>query len=108
MKQTNTVMLAGKLDELGDSLLGTLGDWGEAGLKVALTVLVLAAIVRQFSVKAAIGAVLGLIIVLSLYVARNDLAGLFSDEVKNPANGAGSITLVVSPRTTADGSGGVL
>ncbi|WP_407842137.1 hypothetical protein ACE1OC_43065 (plasmid) [Streptomyces sp. DSM 116496] len=108
MNPTNTVMLAGKLDELGDSLLGTLGDWGDNGLKVALTVLVLAAIVRQFSVKAAIGAVLGLIVVLSLYAARNELAAMFSDEVKNPANVTGSSTLVVSPRATADGRGGVL
>lgn len=102
------VMLAGKLDELGDSLLETFGDWGEAGLKVALTVLVLAAIVRQFSIKAAIGAVLGLIVVLSLYASRNDLAGMFSDEVKNPANGAGSVTLVISPVAPADGSEGAL
>ncbi|MFZ3475707.1 hypothetical protein ACODT3_42090 [Streptomyces sp. 4.24] len=108
MNPTDSVMLAGKLDALGDSLLGTLGDWGDTGLKVALTLVVFVAIVRNFSMKAGIGAVLAMILALSLYESRESLSAMFSDEINHPANGAGTVTLVVTPRTTADTDGGVL
>lgn len=103
MNPTNTVMLAGKLDDLGDSLLGTLADWGDKGLKVALTAVVLVVIVRNFSLKAGIGALLALIIALGLYNSRETLAAMFSDEINNPAVGAGPVTLVITPGTTASG-----
>ncbi|MFD9356431.1 hypothetical protein [Streptomyces sp. NPDC060031] len=103
MIPTDTVMLAGKLDVLGNSLLGTLSGWGDKGLKVALTVVVLAAVVRNFSLKAGIGALLAMIVALSLYNSRESIAGMFSDEINNPAHGAGSITLVVPPDTAARG-----
>ncbi|MFF3214138.1 hypothetical protein ACFYYB_26115 [Streptomyces sp. NPDC002886] len=103
MNPPNSVMLAGQLDALGDSLLGTLGDWSDTGLKVALTVVVLVAIVRNFSLKAGIGALIAMIIALGLYNSRNDLSNMFTDEVKHPAIGAGSVTLVVAPDGTAGG-----
>ncbi|MFD9338651.1 hypothetical protein ACFWBF_30290 [Streptomyces sp. NPDC060028] len=103
MNPTDTVMLAGKLDVLGNSLLGTLSSWGDKGLKVALMVVVLAAIVRNFSLKAGIGALLAMIVALSLYNSRDSIAGMFSDEINNPAHGAGSITLVVIPDITVSG-----
>ncbi|MER5870496.1 hypothetical protein [Streptomyces sp. NPDC002044] len=93
----NSVVLAGGLDVLGDSLLNTLGDWGDKGLKVILTLVVLVIIARSLSVKAAIGAVLAMIIALSLYASRDSLASLFSDEINNPASGAGQVTAVFTP-----------
>lgn len=105
MNPTTNMMLAGKLDALGNSLLGTLSDWGDKGLKVALTVVVLVAIVRNFSLKAGIGALLAMIIALGLYNSREAIAGMFSDEINHPATTTGSMHLVVTPASAGDGGG---
>ncbi|MFD3938227.1 hypothetical protein ACFWSF_09505 [Streptomyces sp. NPDC058611] len=97
MNTVDSMMLAGGLDVLGDSLLNTFGDWGDKGLKVVLTLVVLVIIARSLSLKAAIGAVLAMIIALSLYASRDSLSSLFSDEINNPASGAGQVTIVSTP-----------
>ncbi|MEU3315801.1 hypothetical protein ABZ743_24435 [Streptomyces sp. NPDC006662] len=101
-------ILAGKLDELGDSLIGTLAGWSDKGLKVALTVVVLVTVARRFSLKAGIGALIAMVIALGLYEARESLSGAVKDEINNPAKGAGAVTIVVTPSPAAGGSGGVL
>lgn len=90
-------MLAGELDVLGDSLIGTVGGWADNGLKVVLVVLVLAAIARTFSFKAALGALLAMALALGIYGARESLSGKVTDQIKNPATGAGIHTVVVHP-----------
>lgn len=97
MNITSPVLLAGALDELGDGLLSTVGGWADGGLKVALVVLVLAAIARSFSFKAALGALLAMVIALGIYDARESMSGKVTDEIKNPANGAGVHTVVIDP-----------
>jgi hypothetical protein len=82
------VMLAGQLDDLGDSWITMLEDWATKGLQAGLIVLVVVIMVQRFSLKAGIGALLLMIIALGLYDSREDLADMFTDEVKNPANGA--------------------
>ncbi|MCX4515926.1 hypothetical protein OHA27_38065 [Streptomyces sp. NBC_01619] len=100
------VQLAGKLDQLGDSWLATLGDWGDKGLNVALIGIVVITVVRKVSLKAGIGALIGLVLALGIYNSRTTLADLFEDEVRNPATGAGIPTVVVPGQP--DRSGGVL
>ncbi|MFD9223516.1 hypothetical protein ACFWDI_26750 [Streptomyces sp. NPDC060064] len=95
---TSDVQLAGKLADLGDSWLTTLGPWGDKGLQVALVAIVVITVVRKVSLKAGIGALIGLVVALGIYNSRGTLANLFEDEVNNPAKGAGAITLVVSPQ----------
>ncbi|MFB6617684.1 hypothetical protein ACFCV9_26305 [Streptomyces sp. NPDC056367] len=97
MNTTSPVLLAGQLDLLGDGLLTTLGGWADNGLKVALAVLVLAAIARSFSFKAALGALLAMVIALGIYNGRDSLSGKVTDEIKNPATGAGIHTVVIDP-----------
>ncbi|MFJ3176070.1 hypothetical protein ACIPJK_35605 [Streptomyces roseus] len=97
-----SLVLAGKLDELGDSLIKTVTDWGGAGLVAILIVLVIVQIARQMSMKAAIGAVIGMIIVLGIYKARNDLSDMFTDEVQHPANSSGAVVVVIDPSRPGD------
>ncbi|MFD9725963.1 hypothetical protein [Streptomyces sp. NPDC059072] len=97
MNTTSSVLLAGQLDLLGDGLLTTLGGWADNGLKVALAVLVLAAIARSFSFKAALGALLAMVIALGIYNGRTSLSEKVTDEIKNPATGAGTHTVVIDP-----------
>ncbi|MEV5762689.1 hypothetical protein AB0L61_38715 [Streptomyces tendae] len=82
------VVLAGQLDDLGDSWISMFGDWATKGLQAGLLVLVVVIMVQRFSLKAGIGALLLMIIALGLYNSREDLADMFTDEVSNPANGA--------------------
>ncbi|MFF4429799.1 hypothetical protein ACFYZ4_11610 [Streptomyces sp. NPDC001513] len=106
MNTLHSVVLAGQLDTLGGSLIGTLADWADKGLKAALTLVVVITVARKFSLKAGIGALIALVIALGLYNSRDSLASIFSNEINNPAKGAGQVTVVVTPDTTS--SGGVL
>jgi hypothetical protein len=92
------VQLAGKLADLGNGWLTTLGTWSNKGLGVALTVIVVVTMARKFSLKAGIGALIAMVIALGIYNSRDTLAALFSDEVNHPASGAGAVTVVVSPQ----------
>jgi len=104
------VELAGKLTDLGNGWLSTLGNWGDKGLQVALVAIVVITMIRKFSLKAGIGALIGLVLALGIYNSRDSLAGLFQDEVNHPANGAGAVTVVVpvQPDREPGRPGGVL
>jgi len=95
---TTNVELAGKLADLGNSWLSTLGTWGDKGLQVGLTAIVVITVVRKVSLKAGIGALLGMVLALGLYNSRDSLANYFQDEVDNPAKSSGAVTVVVSPQ----------
>ncbi|MFB6555002.1 hypothetical protein [Streptomyces sp. NPDC056405] len=88
MNTVHDVVLAGQLDDLGDSWITMFEDWATKGLQAGLIVLVVVIMVQRFSLKAGIGALLLMIIALGLYDSREDLADMFTDEVKNPANSA--------------------
>lgn len=94
---TSDVQLAGKLADLGNSWLTTLGTWGDKGLQVALVAIVVVTVVRKVSLKAGIGALIGLVVALGIYNSRTSLANLFEDEVNNPVKSARIVTVVVSP-----------
>jgi len=95
---TTNVQLAGKLADLGNSWLSTLGTWGDKGLQVGLTAIVVITVVRKVSLKAGIGALLGMVLALGLYNSRDSLAGYFKDEVVNYGKSTPSVTVVVSPQ----------
>ncbi|MGI5143271.1 MULTISPECIES: hypothetical protein [unclassified Streptomyces] len=81
-------MLAGQLNDLGNAWITMFKDWATKGLQAGLVVLVVVVMIQRFSLKAGIGALLLMVIALGLYNARNDLANMFTDEVKNPSKGA--------------------
>ncbi|GHA47887.1 hypothetical protein GCM10010329_82890 [Streptomyces spiroverticillatus] len=80
------LVLAGAADALGDSLIATVADWGDKGLKAALIIIVLITVARRVSLKAGIGALLAMVIALSIYDSRNALSDKVQDEVNNPGN----------------------
>ncbi|WP_030618314.1 hypothetical protein [Streptomyces fulvoviolaceus] len=113
MNTVDSLMLAGQLDDLGDSWITMFQDWATKGLSAGLLVLVVVLMIQKFSLKAGIGALLLMIIALGLYNSREDLATMFEDEVKNPAKGAPAIPGIVrSPdsvvREHSAGAGGWL
>ncbi|QEU83399.1 hypothetical protein CP969_00290 [Streptomyces viridosporus T7A] len=92
MMGVHGVVLAGQLDDLGDSWITMFEDWATKGLQAGLVVLVVVIMIQKFSLKAGIGALLLMIIALGLYNSREDLADMFEDEVKNPAQGAPAVS----------------
>ncbi|MFE0520801.1 hypothetical protein [Streptomyces sp. NPDC058954] len=88
MNTVRSLMLAGQLDDLGNSWINMFKEWATKGLQAGLICLVVVIMIQKFSLKAGIGALLLMVIALGLYNARNDLAKMFTDEVKNPSKGA--------------------
>jgi hypothetical protein len=99
-------MLAGQLDDLGNSWITILKDWATKDLQAGLVVLVVVIMIQKFSLKAGIGALILIVIALGLYNARNDLADMFTDEVKNPSKGAPAVPGIVRPGLPATRSAG--
>ncbi|TQK42304.1 hypothetical protein FBY35_0015 [Streptomyces sp. SLBN-118] len=95
MNTVHSLMLAGQLDDLGDSWINMFKDWATKGLQAGLVCLVVIIMIQKFSLKAGIGALLLMIIALGLYNSREDLANMFKDEVKNPAKGAPAVPGIV-------------
>ncbi|MFC9916367.1 hypothetical protein [Streptomyces sp. NPDC127197] len=110
MNTVQSLMVAGQLDDLGDSWINMFEDWATKGLQAGLIVLVVVIMIQKFSLKAGIGALLLMIIALGLYDSREDLADMFTDEVKNPAKGAPGVVQGPDPlaRVHFDGAGGWL
>jgi hypothetical protein len=95
MNGGNGVLLAGKLDDLGNAWIAMFEDWATKGLQAGLLALVVIIMIQKFSLKAGIGALLLMIVALGLYNSREDLSTMFEDEVKNPAKGAPAIPGIV-------------
>ncbi|GGX96457.1 hypothetical protein [Streptomyces fructofermentans] len=95
MSGVHGMLLAGELDDLGDSWIGMFQDWATKGLQAGLIVLVVVIMIQRFSLKAGIGGLLLMIIALGLYNSREDLSDVFEDEVKNPAKGAPAVPGIV-------------
>ncbi|MFE2302660.1 hypothetical protein ACFXAW_31245 [Streptomyces sp. NPDC059445] len=111
MNTVHSVMLAGQLDDLGNSWISMFKEWATKGLQAGLIVLVVVIMIQKFSLKAGIGALLLMIIALGLYDSRESLADMFEDEVKNPARGAPAVSGIVQSelplsRGHAQGVGG--
>ncbi|MFG2950504.1 hypothetical protein [Streptomyces adustus] len=88
MNTVHSLMLAGQLDDLGNSWITMFKEWATKGLQAGLICLVVVIMIQKFSLKAGIGALLLMIIALGLYNSRESLATMFEDEVKNPAKSA--------------------
>lgn len=109
----NGSVLAGKLNDLGDSWISMFQDWATKGLQAGLLALVVIIMIQKVSPKAGIGALLLMIVALGLYNSREDLSTMFEDEVKNPAKGAPAAPSVVHTLRPAvgehaTGAGGLL
>ncbi|MBK3644146.1 hypothetical protein [Streptomyces sp. MBT33] len=113
MNTVHSLMLAGQLDDLGNSWINMFKEWATKGLQAGLICLVVVIMIQKFSLKAGIGALLLMVIALGLYNSRNELANMFTDEVKNPSKGAPAVSSVVrselpAPRDHSPGIGGWL
>ncbi|MEU9545578.1 hypothetical protein [Streptomyces mirabilis] len=109
MNTMHSLMLAGQLNDLGNSWINMFKEWATKGLQAGLVCLVVVIMIQKFSLKAGIGALLLMVIALGLYNSRNDLANMFTDEVKNPAKGAPTVPGIVQSELPAsrDNSPGV-
>lgn len=101
MNSVRSLMLAGQLDDLGNSWINMFKEWATKGLQAGLICLVVVIMIQKFSLKAGIGALLLMVIALGLYNARNDLANMFTHEVKNPSKGAPAVHRVIWPELPA-------
>ncbi|MGW3099873.1 hypothetical protein ACWDCC_41270 [Streptomyces sp. NPDC001102] len=113
MNTMHSLVLAGQLNDLGDSWINMFKEWATKSLQAGLVCLVVVIMIQKFSLKAGIGALLLMIIALGLYNSRDSLANMFEDEVKNPAKGAPVVPGVVKSelpvsRDHSPGAGGWL
>ncbi|MGW1291053.1 hypothetical protein ACWD4N_47850 [Streptomyces sp. NPDC002586] len=95
MNTVHGLMLAGQLDDLGNSWISMFKEWATKGLQAGLVCMVVVIMIQKFSLKAGIGALLLMVIALGLYDSRNELANMFTDEVKNPSKGAPAVPGIV-------------
>jgi hypothetical protein len=77
-----TTLAEGQLSTLVDNTLGNIEDWAAQGFMAFLLVLVVVTMVRRFSLRAGIGALLAMIIALGLWNSRHDLSDYFTDEIE--------------------------
>ncbi|WP_406834840.1 hypothetical protein ACICHK_00240 [Streptomyces sp. AHU1] len=91
MKTAHSLMMAGPLRDLGNSWIDMLQNWVTRGLPVVLLTIVVVYALQRFSLKAAIGALLLMVIALGIYLARNTLAGMVQDEVDHPKSAPASV-----------------
>ncbi|WP_426402797.1 hypothetical protein ACN9M0_39515 [Streptomyces sp. R-07] len=80
---TASVVLAAPIKEIGDHLLSLGGEWGEKALMVVILISVVIAVASKMSVKAGIGALIGLVICAGLYQSRDELSQAFKEEITN-------------------------
>lgn len=78
---TTPVVLAAAFENIGNGLFGLGESWSERALKLFLIAIVAITVIKKMSIKAGIGAVLGLVICLGIYNARTDLADAFRAEL---------------------------
>ncbi|MEV6699225.1 hypothetical protein AB0M68_18900 [Streptomyces sp. NPDC051453] len=83
MNTMHSVVMAAQFQDMGDHLLGLGTGWAEKTLKLSLAMIVVVKVVQKFSMKAGIGALLGLVICNGIYSARGDLADYFKNELLN-------------------------
>ncbi|MEU6511017.1 hypothetical protein [Streptomyces sp. NPDC046942] len=109
MNTVHSVILAGQLDDLGNSWINMFKNWATKGLAAGLIILVVVNMAQKASLKAGIAALLLMITALGLYSSRNVLANMFTDEVKNPSKGAPAVPGIVTSELPAhrDHSAGV-
>ncbi|MGQ4434325.1 hypothetical protein [Streptomyces sp. SAS_260] len=113
MNTVHSVLLAGELNDLGNSWLDMFKGWATKGLQTGLICLVVVIMIQKFSLKAGIGALLLMVVALGLYNSRDSLANMFEDEVKNPSKGAPAVPGIVQSKLPAShvhssGAGGWL
>ncbi|KUM97381.1 hypothetical protein AQI95_41935 [Streptomyces yokosukanensis] len=77
------VFLAGEFANIGDHLLAVGTGWADKSLKLGLLAIVVATVVKKFSMKAGIGALIGLIIAYGIYNGRTNISNAVTDEVTN-------------------------
>ncbi|MEV6537346.1 hypothetical protein AB0M86_48880 [Streptomyces sp. NPDC051639] len=92
MTAVRDLMLAGQLNDLGDSWISMFKEWADRGMQVGLVCIVVVVMVQRFSIKAGIAALLALVVALGLYNSREDLAKMFEDEVNHPSQGAPAVS----------------
>ncbi|MFJ7067891.1 hypothetical protein [Streptomyces sp. NPDC101115] len=78
---TSPVVLAAAFENIGNGLFSLGENWSERALKLFLIAIVAITVIKKMSIKAGIGAVLGLAICLGIYYARTDLADAFKQEI---------------------------
>ncbi|MFE9882302.1 hypothetical protein [Streptomyces sp. NPDC005784] len=113
MTTVHSLLIAGQLNDLGDSWINMFRQWATKGLQAGLVCLVVTIMIQKFSLKAGIGALLLMIVALGLYNSRDSLASMFEDEVKNPSKSAGAVPGIVQSelllsRGDSPGGGGRL
>ncbi|MEV7775403.1 hypothetical protein [Kitasatospora sp. NPDC086791] len=78
------VMLAGALKNIGDSWSVTALDWVSKFLMIALVLICCIQVVKKMSIKAGIGAVIGLVLCWAVFSGRYSLSSIVEDEFKDP------------------------
>ncbi|WP_033354846.1 hypothetical protein [Kitasatospora aureofaciens] len=89
MAAHDTVVLAGALQNFGNTWINTGLDWVTNGLVVVLGGILIIHVVRKMSIKSAIGGVIGLVICWSIFAGRFSIAEMFQSEYKDPGEDVG-------------------
>ncbi|MFJ5926597.1 hypothetical protein ACIQF6_28740 [Kitasatospora sp. NPDC092948] len=89
------VMLAGALKNIGDNWSVTLLDWVSKFLLIALVLICCIQVIRKMSIKAGLGAVIGLVLCWAVFTGRGSLSNIINTEFSDPGMAAGSVSKTV-------------
>ncbi|MQS17526.1 hypothetical protein F7Q99_36410 [Streptomyces kaniharaensis] len=92
-------VLAGAVQNFGNSWSTTLLDWVANGLMIALGAILIIHAIRKMSIKSAIGGAVGLVICWSIFAGRFVISDMFQTEYKDP--GKNSVQIPGDPNIGA-------
>jgi len=98
----------GALQNLGTNLIQMVTGWAPGALEAVCGMIVVVTCIRRFSIKAGIGALLGFVLVLSIFQDRDNLAQMFTNQIQTSSTTSSSTApngLGLLPVTRLSGSG---
>lgn len=88
---SSSVHLAGgALQNLGNNLIQMFTGWAPGFLEAAGAIIVVVTIIRRFSLKAGIGALLAFVLMLSIFQDRDNLSAMFTSQIQSFSNSSSS------------------
>jgi hypothetical protein len=86
-------LAGGALQNLGNNLIAMFTGWAPGALEAAGAIIVVVTMVRRFSLKAGIGALIAFVLVLAIFQDRNNIASMFTNQIQTASttNGLGAL-----------------
>ena len=83
---TNLASGGGALQNLGTNLIQMVTGWAPGALEAVCLIIVVVTIIKRFSLKAGIGALLAFVLCLSIFQDRYNIAAMFTSQIQSASS----------------------